>query len=89
MLVIDWYGLRNKIYTKFTTEGVGTEEAKGAFIERFVATYQSPDRREAYLAYQKQYRESRKNDEATKAANAERQRKYRERKRATDDSQKD
>lgn len=70
----------HKIYTEFTPEGVGTKEANGAFIERFVATYQSPDRREAYLAYQKQYRESRKNDEATKAANAERQRKYRQRK---------
>lgn len=71
-----------KIYTEFTTEGVGTVEAEGAFIERFVATYQAPERREAYLAYRKAYRESKKNDKASKKANTERQRKYRERKKA-------
>lgn len=72
----------HKIYTKFTTEGVGTEEAVGAFIERFTSTYQAPDKREEYLAYQKQYREARKNSEEAKAANAERQRRFRERKKA-------
>ena len=72
----------HKIYTEYTPEGKGIVEAEGAFIQRFTSTYQAPDRREEYLAYQKQYREARKNDEATKAANAERQRRFRERKKA-------
>ena len=72
----------HKIYTEYTPEGKGIVEAEGAFIQRFTSTYQAPERREEYLAYQKQYREARKNDEATKAANAERQRRFRERKKA-------
>lgn len=72
----------HKIYTEYTPEGKGIVEAEGAYIQRFTSTYQAPDRREEYLAYQKQYREARKNDEATKAANAERQRRFRERKKA-------
>lgn len=67
----------HKIFTEFTPEGIGTVEAEGAFIERFKSSYQSPERREAYLAYQKAYRESKKDDVATKEANAERQRRYR------------
>lgn len=73
----------HKIYTEYTPEGKGIVEAEGAFIQRFTSTYQAPERREEYLAYQKQYREARKNDEATKAANAERQRRFRERKKTT------
>ena len=72
----------HKIYTDFTPDGVGLVEAEGAYIQRFVATYQAPDRREAYLAYQKQYREAHKDTDKAKASNAERQRKYRERKKA-------
>ena len=72
----------HKIYTEYTPEGKGIVEAEGAFIQRFTSTYQAPERREEYLAYQKQYREARKNDEAAKAANAERQRRFRERKKA-------
>ena len=72
----------HKIYTEYTKDGIGTVEAVGAFIERFTSTYQAPDKREEYLAYQKQYREARKNSEEAKAANAERQRRFRERKKA-------
>jgi predicted RNA-binding Zn-ribbon protein involved in translation (DUF1610 family) len=72
----------HKIYTEFTSEGVGLVEAEGTYLNRFVATYQAPDRREAYLAYQKQYREVYKDSDKAKASNAERQRKYRERKKA-------
>ena len=72
----------HKIYTDFTPEGVGLVEAEGAYIQRFIATYQAPDRREAYLAYQKQYREAHKDSDKAKASNAERQRKYRERRKA-------
>ena len=72
----------HKIYTDFTPEGVGLVEAEGAYIQRFIATYQAPDRREAYLAYQKQYREAHKDSDKAKVSNAERQRKYRERKKA-------
>ena len=72
----------HKIYTEYTPEGKGIVEAEGAFIQRFTSTYQAPERREEYLAYQKQYREARKNDEATKSANAKRQRRFRERKKA-------
>ena len=70
----------HKIFSKFTKEGIGTEEVVGAYEQRFICTYQAPERREAYLAYQKQYREARKNSEETKAKNAERQRKYRQKK---------
>ncbi|WP_051525039.1 hypothetical protein [Segatella albensis] len=72
----------HKIYTDFTPNGVGLVEAEGAYIQRFVATYQTTDRREAYLAYQKQYREAHKDTDKAKASNAERKRKYRERKKA-------
>lgn len=72
----------HKIYTEYTPEGKGIVEAEGAFIQRFTSTYQAPERREEYLAYQKQYREARKNSEEAKAANAERQRRFRERKKA-------
>ena len=70
----------HKIYSKFTKEGIGTEEVVGAYEQRFICSYQAPDRREKYLAYQKQYREARKNTEAARASNAERQRKYRQKK---------
>lgn len=70
----------HKIFSKFTKEGIGTEEVVGAYEQRFICSYQAPDRREKYLAYQKQYREARKNTEAAKASNAERQRKYRQKK---------
>lgn len=74
----------HKIFSKFTKEGIGTEEVVGAYEQRFICSYQAPDRREKYLAYQKQYRESRKNSEESRANNAERQRKYRQRKKATE-----
>ena len=67
----------HKIYIEFTPDGKGIVEAEGAFIQRFVSTYQAPDRREDYLAYQKAYREKMKNNKDAKKANAERQRKYR------------
>lgn len=72
----------HKIYIEFTPDDKGAVEVEGAFIERFVATYQAPNRREDYLAYQKAYRESKKNGKASKKANAERQRRFRERKKA-------
>lgn len=71
----------HKIYSKFTEDGIGIEEVEGAYEERFQSHYLKDDR-EARLEYQKKYREARKNDEATKAANAERQRRFRERKKA-------
>ena len=77
----------HKIYTDFTPEGVGLVEAEGAYIQRFIATYQAPDRREAYLAYQKQYREAHKDSDKAKVSNAERQRKYRERRKAETEAQ--
>lgn len=67
----------HKIYIEFTPDGKGIVEAEGAFIQRFVSTYQAQDRREDYLAYQKAYREKMKNNKDAKKANAERQRKYR------------
>jgi hypothetical protein len=75
----------HKIYSKFTEDGVGIEEVEGAYEERFQSHYLKDDR-EARLEYQKKYREARKNDEATKLANAERQRKFRERKQKQKDS---
>ena len=85
--VQDWHSYLldsrcHKIYTEYTPEGKGIIEAEGAFIQRFTSSYQAPERREEYLAYHKQYREAWKDDEAAKAANVERQRRFRERKKA-------
>ena len=73
----------HKIYSKFTNEGVGITEVEGAFEERFQSNFQTEGNdREARLQYLKDYREKRKDTDKAKAANAERQRRYRERKKA-------
>lgn len=72
----------HKIYSKFTDEGVGLEEVVGAYEERFKSNYKDEKEREARLQYLNEYREARKNTEEAKAANAERQRRFRERKKA-------
>jgi DNA invertase Pin-like site-specific DNA recombinase/predicted RNA-binding Zn-ribbon protein involved in translation (DUF1610 family) len=73
----------HKIYSKFTNDGVGIEEVEGAYEERFQSNYQNDGKdREARLQYLKEYRESKKNTEEAKAANAERQRRFRARKKA-------
>lgn len=77
----------HKIYSKFTTDGMGIDEVVGAYEERFQSNYQSDGNdREARLQYLKEYRESRKNTDKAKADNAERQRRYRERKKAQTDN---
>lgn len=72
----------HKIYSKFTADGIGIEEVDGIYEERFKSNYQDDKEREARLQYLKEYREARKNTEEAKAANAERQRRFRERKKA-------
>ena len=73
----------HKIYSKFTNEGVGITEVKGAYEERFQSNFQTEGNdREARLQYLKDYREKRKDTDKAKADNAERQRRYRERKKA-------
>ena len=73
----------HKIYSKFTNEGVGITEVEGAYEERFQSNFQTEGNdREARLQYLKDYREKRKNTDKAKADNAERQRRYRERKKA-------
>lgn len=75
---------KHKIYSKYNDKGVGIEEVEGAFEERFKSNYdikraeQQKDRREYY----KEYHQRVKHTEEFKAANAERQRRYRERKKA-------
>ena len=65
---------RHKIYSEFTPNGIGIKEVEGAFEKRFVSSY---FRNKEYKVYLKEYRESH-----TDTTNAERQRKYRERKKA-------
>lgn len=73
----------HKIYSKFTKEGVGITEVEGAYEERFQSNFQTEGNdREARLQYLKDYREKRKDTDKAKADNAERQRRYRERKKA-------
>lgn len=59
----------HKIYSMFTTDGIGTKEIDGAYEERFAPSYFRSDE---YKEYQKKYRKSH-----IDTTNAERQRKYR------------
>ena len=58
----------HKIYSMFTTDGIGTKEIDGAYEERFAPSYFRSDE---YKEYQKKYRKSH-----IDTTNAERQRKY-------------